>query len=81
MSRFESNMTKRSVVIAGKKSSISLEPEFWDGVVAMAARESSTIAGVIARIFAKRRKGNLSSAVRVAVLEDARRIKQEAITS
>lgn len=60
---------KRSVEIAGHKTSISLEPLFWDMLRAAAARESLPISALVARIDAERIKSptppGLASAIRV----------------
>jgi predicted DNA-binding ribbon-helix-helix protein len=59
-------VTKRSVVIAGRKTSISLEDEFWDGLKSIARHHDRTLSAVVGEIDQKRR-GNLSSAIRVFV--------------
>ena len=61
-----STVTKRSVVIAGRKTSISLEDEFWNGLKAIAHHHRRTLSAVVGEIDQKRR-GNLSSAIRVFV--------------
>lgn len=63
---------KRSLSIAGHKTSISLEPLFWDMLRAAAAREGLAIAALVARIDAERIKSptppGLASAIRVWVV-------------
>lgn len=59
-------VTKRSVVIAGRKTSISLEDEFWQGLKAIARQHQRTLSAVVGEIDQNRR-GNLSSAIRVFV--------------
>jgi len=59
---------KRSLTIAGHRTSIALEPEFWIGLEAMAAARDLPIAALIREIDEGRSEPNLSSAVRVAVL-------------
>jgi predicted DNA-binding ribbon-helix-helix protein len=59
-------VTKRSVVIAGRKTSISLEDEFWHGLKAIARHHQRTLSAVVGEIDQNRR-GNLSSAIRVFV--------------
>ena len=61
-------MEKRSLSIAGHRTSIALEPEFWVALEAMAAEKSQTMAGLIREIDEVRQTANLSSAARVAVL-------------
>ena len=64
-------MLKRSLTIAGHRTSIALEPEFWDGLEALAARRGVRLTALIEEIDASRQTPNLSSALRVAVLRDA----------
>jgi predicted DNA-binding ribbon-helix-helix protein len=60
---------KRSVVIAGHKTSISLENAFWNGLQDIAHRKAMSMSNMITEIDTKRdRKGNLSSAIRLFVL-------------
>ena len=59
---------KRSLSIAGHRTSIALEPEFWVGLETMAADKGLPLAALIREIDEGRVSPNLSSAVRVAVL-------------
>jgi predicted DNA-binding ribbon-helix-helix protein len=63
-------MLKRSLTIAGHRTSIALEPEFWDGLEALAARRGLRLTALIEQLDAARQTPNLSSALRVAVLRD-----------
>ena len=63
---------KRSVVIAGHKTSVSLEAPFWEALKEIAARRRTSVNRLIAELD-RRRDGNLSSAIRVFVLENWRR--------
>jgi len=63
-------MTKRSVTINGHATSISLEAPFWQELKRMAGEAGLSIATLISRIDAARKSGNLSSALRLAVLND-----------
>jgi predicted DNA-binding ribbon-helix-helix protein len=65
---------KRSVEIAGHRTSLSLEQAFWRALKRIAAQDGVSINSLIARID-RERAGNLSSAVRIYVLE---RIEAEA---
>jgi predicted DNA-binding ribbon-helix-helix protein len=65
-------IVKRSVVIAGHQTSVSLEHAFWTALKAAAARRGITINDLVTRIDAQR-QGNLSSAIRVFLLEDSLR--------
>jgi predicted DNA-binding ribbon-helix-helix protein len=62
----QTTVTKRSVVIAGRKTSISLEDEFWHGLKAIARHHQRTLSSMVGEIDQNRR-GNLSSAIRVFV--------------
>jgi len=65
---------KRSLTIAGHRTSISLEPEFWDGLREVAAAEGLTVAALVARVDAERAaagnsdEGGLSGSLRLRVL-------------
>jgi predicted DNA-binding ribbon-helix-helix protein len=64
----KSSISKRSVVIAGHKTSVSLEDVFWNALKDIAHGRGETLPHLIASIDANRRSGNLSSAVRIFVL-------------
>ena len=64
-------MDKRSLTIAGHRTSIALEPEFWAGLEALAARRNLRLAALIEELDRARETPNLSSALRLAVLRDA----------
>ncbi|MFA4995373.1 MAG: ribbon-helix-helix domain-containing protein [Bdellovibrionales bacterium] len=59
---------KRSIRIAHHNTSISLEPEFWDELKAIALQDKLSLTEVVAKVDASR-KGNLSSALRLYVLK------------
>lgn len=61
-------LRKRSVLVAGHKTSVSLEAEFWDELRAIAAARGISLNALIAEID-QARGGNLSSAIRLYVLE------------
>jgi predicted DNA-binding ribbon-helix-helix protein len=62
---------KRSLTIAGHRTSLSLEPEFWDALQKAAAQRKVTAAALVAEIDQSRGERNLSSAVRAWLLRDA----------
>ncbi len=62
---------KRSLTIAGHRTSLSLEPEFWDALQKAALRRNMTAAMLVAEIDQARGERNLSSAVRVWLLKYA----------
>ena len=63
---------KRSVTIAGHRTSLSLEPEFWTALREFAETDGKSLASLLKEIDAARGARNLSSAVRVYVLARAR---------
>jgi predicted DNA-binding ribbon-helix-helix protein len=64
----KSLVSKRSIVIANHKTSVSLEGEFWDSLKEIAAERGMTLGELVAAIDADREHGNLSSAIRLFVL-------------
>jgi len=64
----KSRISKRSIVIAGHKTSVSLEDEFWDSLKEIAKERGMTLGALIAAIDADRQLSNLSSAIRLFVL-------------
>ena len=63
---------KRSVSIAGHRTSISLEEPFWEGLREIAERENRSVQSLIGRIDAERGNQNLSSAIRVFIVNRLR---------
>lgn len=68
----KSLVTKRSIVIAGHKTSVSLEDAFWQELKRIADMQRTTLSSVVSGIDTQRQQGNLSSAIRLFVLEQAR---------
>jgi predicted DNA-binding ribbon-helix-helix protein len=64
-----STVIKRSVVVDGHKTSVSLEDEFWKGLKEIAVARSATLSDLVAMIDHRRERGNLSSSLRLFVLE------------
>jgi predicted DNA-binding ribbon-helix-helix protein len=60
--------SKRSLTIACHRTSISLEPEFWDALQAAAKEDGKSLAALVAEIDRTRGQRNLSSAIRVWLL-------------
>ncbi|BDW97129.1 hypothetical protein MACH10_28140 [Thalassospira tepidiphila] len=65
----EDAVRKRSVTIAGHRTSFSLEDAFWEELVGIAQRRAMTLAELVVEIDTDR-EGNLSSALRLFVLRD-----------
>jgi predicted DNA-binding ribbon-helix-helix protein len=64
-------LRKRSVAVAGHRTSVSLEPEFWDAIKEIAAVRGLSLNALIAEVD-RGRTGNLSSALRVFALKSLR---------
>ena len=73
MSRADAGVVKRSVSIAGHRTSVSLEAPFWDALKEIAEKRRISVQQIIGEIDAGRGAQNLSSAIRVFVLAEARR--------
>lgn len=61
-------LRKRSLQLAGHRTSIALEPEFWAVLEEMAKARSASLAALVLRIDAERGERPLASACRVAAL-------------
>ena len=61
-------VTKRSLTVAGHRTSISLEDAFWSGLRDIAAERGLSVAALVAEVDRERGLSNLSSALRVFVL-------------
>jgi predicted DNA-binding ribbon-helix-helix protein len=64
----KSQIAKRSIVIEGHKTSVSLEDAFWSTLKDIAHERGQTLSHLIAAIDKDRHEGNLSSAIRLFVL-------------
>ena len=64
----KSPVVKRSIVIAGHKTSVSLEDAFWQGLKDIATNRRMTLSDLVGSINSERKHGNLSSAIRLFVL-------------
>ncbi len=65
----KSPVVKRSIVIAGHKTSVSLEDAFWTSLKEIASGRDITLSDMVASIDTGRHAGNLSSAIRLFVLD------------
>jgi predicted DNA-binding ribbon-helix-helix protein len=68
----KSLVVKRSIVIGGHKTSVSLEEPFWLGLKEIAHNQQMTLSTMVGDIDTKRQQGNLSSAIRLFVLDSVR---------
>jgi predicted DNA-binding ribbon-helix-helix protein len=71
--RRKSLIVKRSILIAGRKTGVSVEDAFWKGLKEVAADRNMTRSGLVTTINSKRKQNNLSSAIRLFVLDHYRR--------
>jgi predicted DNA-binding ribbon-helix-helix protein len=65
----KSTVVKRSIVLAGQKTSVSLEEAFWQGLKDIAASRRVPLRNLVASIDTERQHGNLSSTIRLFVLD------------
>ena len=65
----KSTVVKRSIVVAGHKTSVSLEDAFWKGLKDIAKARRVTLSDFVGGIDTSREHGNLSSALRLFVLD------------
>ncbi|MBT5047483.1 MAG: ribbon-helix-helix domain-containing protein [Rhodospirillaceae bacterium] len=66
-----SDLKKRSVIVSGHKTSVSLETPFWEELSRIASDRDQSVSTLISTID-KTRTGNLSSALRLFVLDELR---------
>ena len=60
---------KRAIYVADSRTSVSIEPEFWEGLLEAAKARGLFVWELVTSIDAERREPNLSSAIRVFVLD------------
>ena len=65
----KSSVAKRPIVVAGRKTSVSLEEAFWNGLKETSKLRDMTLSELIDEINGNRPQGNLSSAIRLFVLD------------
>ena len=65
----KSTVTKRSIMLGGRKTSVSLEDAFWAELNEIAHFQGVTVSSLVTGIEATRKQSNLSSAIRVFVLD------------
>ncbi len=62
-------VVQRSITFGGRKTSVTVDDAFWDGLKEIADRRQMTLADLVVEIDAQRQHSNLSSAIRLYVLE------------
>jgi predicted DNA-binding ribbon-helix-helix protein len=65
----KSRIVKRSISLHGRKTSVSLEDEFWSALKVIAGKRLMNLSDLVTAIDGQRQHGNLSSAVRLFVLD------------
>ena len=65
----KSLVVKRSIVVADHKTSVTLEDAFWNSMKEIASGRNITLSDLVTTIDSERRQGNLSSAIRLFVLD------------
>jgi predicted DNA-binding ribbon-helix-helix protein len=65
----KSSVVKRSTIVAGHKTSVSLEDAFWNDLRKIATEHEMTLSDLVSKINSDRQQGNLSSAIRLFVLD------------
>jgi predicted DNA-binding ribbon-helix-helix protein len=65
----KSTIVKRSVVVNGHKTSVSLEDEYWRALKVIAGTRLMGLSDIITKIDGQRERANLSSAIRLFVLD------------
>ena len=68
----KSLVLKQSVVINGRDSSVSIEGAFWNAFKAIAVAQNISVNALVSKIDSEREAANLSSAIRVYVVEHYR---------
>jgi predicted DNA-binding ribbon-helix-helix protein len=68
----KSTVIKHSIVLNGRKTSVSLETEFWDSLREIACAQNAKLTELTQQIDQDRKGANLSSAIRVFVLNHLR---------
>ena len=77
----KSKIVKRSIVLAGRKTSVSLEDAFWKALHEIAKERGETLSHLVASIDADRQSNNLSSEIRLFIFrlycEELKKLKVE----
>lgn len=68
----KSPIVKRSITVAGLKTSVSLEEAFWTSVKEISASRAVSVSDLVSELAARRGRGNLSSSIRTFVLDHYR---------
>ena len=69
MAIVKSPIEKRSIMVAGHTTSVSLEEAFWNGMKEISRLRGMTLSELVGEVDSNRQQGNLSSAIRLFVLD------------
>ena len=73
----KSPVVKRSILLSGHKTSVSLEEAFWQGLKEIASGRKVSVSALIGTIDSRRTEGNLSSGIRLFVLDHFRALANQ----
>ena len=73
----KSPVVKHSIVVAGHRTSVSLEAGFWKALREIADARQMTLSDMVAAIDSERQHANLSSAIRLFVLDHYRSVAKK----
>ena len=79
--RVKSLVAKRTVIVGTHKTSVSMKSEFWNALKEIATQEGVSLAALVTRIDTDRHHANLSSTIRLYVLDHYRRLADETAPS
>ena len=65
----KSPVAKRSIIVGGHKTSVSLEEAFWNSMKEISGQRDMTLSELVGEIDSNRQHSNLSSAIRLFVLD------------
>ncbi len=75
--RSEARLVKHSLVIAGHRTSVSLEDIFWQALRELAVARTMSVAALVREVDASRGTANLSSALRVYLFSNTKQIVRD----
>jgi predicted DNA-binding ribbon-helix-helix protein len=73
----QSSIPKRSIVLNGRKTGLTLEDEFWNALKEIAIKRDIHLSDLVAEIDKQRRHPNLSSTLRLFVLDYYQRLRKK----
>ena len=77
----KSLVTKRTVVVGTRKTSVAIEAPFWEALKEIAAAENLSLKELVTRINGERKRPNLSSEIRLYVLDHYRGLVEQSLAA